>query len=62
MAYVRTSQDAASGQDHEPALETQEARQADGEKENLRILDRSLPLAILALAVIGIYVAALAAT
>jgi hypothetical protein len=48
--------------DAEPVLETEEARQADGHRQNLRILDISLPLAILALALVAIYVAAVAAT
>lgn len=47
--------------ENSPVLETEEARQADGHKQNLRILDLSLPLAVLALAIVGIYIAALAA-
>lgn len=49
-----------TGPDGEPVLETEDARQADNKKESFRILDVSLPLAVLALALVGIYIAAVA--
>jgi hypothetical protein len=42
-----------------PVLEKQEARQGDGNRESLRVLDRSLPLAIFALLIVGVVIAIL---
>ncbi len=62
MAVIRDDLSAPHIEPEEkPVLETEDARQADGHKQNLRILDLSLPLAILALAIVGIYFAAMAA-
>jgi hypothetical protein len=45
--------------EHAPVLDKEEARQGDGARENLRVLDRSLPLAIVGLGIAGILVAML---
>jgi hypothetical protein len=63
MAVVRDERSAhRAGTESAPVLETEKARQADSDKENFRVLDVSLPLAIVALGIVGIYIAAVATT
>ena len=53
--FRRGSRDAASSKQK---LGTEDARQADDSRESVRVLDRSLLLAVLAFVLLGVYVAA----